>query len=191
MALILAKGESKRLPRKNMRNFNGKAMFLWNLEKCLRLFDRVYVSSDNEEILMQAWQAGAIRIDRDETLTGDTPNIPVYQHALARMGKVDAVVAVQACSPNLDQNLIAITKHLMESGVPEVMTVHPIIRGETYHEQCFYLYGSIWAVQADLLREYPDPYKPNPKVLLEDNSVDIHDEGDFNRALEQWQSTLQ
>lgn len=187
--MILAKGQSKRLPGKNVRDFNGKPMFLWNLEKCLHHFNKVYVSSDDPEILLQAWQAGAIRIERDKSLGGETPNIPVYQHALSQMGAgIDAIVAVQACSPTIESNLIGITKRLMEMGTPEVMTVYPIIRGEGYHDQHFYLYGSIWGVQADVLRNYSDPYQPNPRVLLEDKSVDIHDENDFNQALKQCQS---
>lgn len=185
VGLIIAKGKSERLPRKNLRNYNGKPMFLWNLEKMLKIFERVYVSSDDPNILFEAWQAGAIRIDRDKGLGGHTPNIPVYQHALSRMGEVDAVVAVQACSPNIDHNLIVTAKRLMEMGVPEVMTVHPIVRDESYHQQRFYLYGSIWGIKADLLKNYGDPYKPNPKVLIEDNSIDIHDEADFVDALHQ------
>lgn len=187
VALIIAKGKSNRLPKKNLRNFNGKPMFLWNVEKCLNLFTRVYVSSDDPEILMEAWQAGAIRIERDKSLCTDTiPNIPVYQHALERMGEnVQAIVAVQANSPTIDQNLIAVAKGLMEIGTPELMTVHPIVRGYSYHSQLFYIYGSIWGIRGDVLKEYGDPYKPNPKVLIEDPSVDIHDEADVVDALAQ------
>jgi CMP-N-acetylneuraminic acid synthetase len=36
---------------KNCQDFCGKPMFIWNLEKCLDIFDRVYVSSDSDEIL--------------------------------------------------------------------------------------------------------------------------------------------
>jgi hypothetical protein len=187
VALIIAKGKSNRLSKKNLRDFAGKPMFLHNLQKCLHLFPRVYVSSDDPDILLEAWQAGAIRIDRDKSLCADTtPNIPVYQHALERMGEnVGAIVAVQANSPTIDQNLIAIAKRLMEMGTPEVMTVHPIARGYDYHSQLFYIYGSIWGIQADVLRNYGDPYKPNPKVLIEDPSCDIHDEDDFKQALAQ------
>lgn len=187
VALIIAKGKSNRLPKKNLRDFNGKPMFLWNLEKCLNLFTRVYVSSDDPEILFEAWQAGAIRIDRDKSLCQDTtPNIPVYQHALERMGNnVQAIVAVQANSPTIDQNIIAVAKGLMEIGTPELMTVHPITRGYDYHSQLFYIYGSIWGIRADILKDYKDPYKPEPKVLIEDPSVDIHDEDDYRQALAQ------
>jgi CMP-N-acetylneuraminic acid synthetase len=150
-------------------------MFMHNLEKCLRLFPKVYVSSDDEEILFEAWQAGAIRIERGEELCGDTPNIPVYQHALKYMD-ADAIVAVQANSPTVEPNTIAIVKRLMEMGVPEVMTHHPI-------KGFFKIYGSVWGISRERLETYGDPYNPKPEVFVEDKSVDIHTEEDLNQAL--------
>lgn len=185
-ALILAKGESRRLPGKNVKDFAGKPMFLWNVEKCLSLFDKVYVSSDDERILFLAWQAGAIKIKRDTSLGGDVPNIPVYQHALRNMKDVSAIVAVQACSPTIDKNLIATTKRLLEMGVPEVMTCHPIERAQRYHDQNFKLYGSIWGLQADILRNYGNPYEPDPDALLVDTSIDIHNIYDYNDAIDEF-----
>lgn len=152
-------------------------MFLWNLEKCLNVFERVFVSSDDPEILHLAWKAGAIVITREDELCGDTPNIPVYQHALQFMGDVDGIVAVQANSPGVDENLIALTKHLMELGVDEVMTVHTDRK----------IYGSIWAIRTDKLKNYKGFYRPKPNVMLVDNSVDIHTEEDYNKAQEQCQ----
>ncbi len=163
------------MPEKNKKEFLGKPLFLWNLEKCLNVFDKVFVSSDDPEILHYAWQAGAIVITRDETLCGDVPNIPVYQHALQFMGAVDGIVAVQANSPGIDENLIAMTRHLMELGVDEVMTVHPNRK----------IYGSIWAIRSEKLRKYKNFYRPKPNVMLVDLSLDIHTQEDFNKAEEQ------
>jgi CMP-N-acetylneuraminic acid synthetase len=174
---MLAKGQSKRLPGKNKKDFLGKPMFMWNLEKCLTLFDKVFVSSDDPEILEAAWLAGAAVISRPDELCGDTPNIPVYQHALQFMGDVAGIVAVQANSPTLDINLIALSQHLMESGVDELMTCHPNRK----------IYGSIWAIKKGKLLKYKNAYRPKPNVLLVDNSVDIHDELDYNKAITQCQ----
>src|SRR3990167_821307 len=87
--LILAKSQSSRLTSKNILDFHGKPMFLVNVEKCLRVFDDVYVSSDSEEILKITKDAGAKPILRGVELCGDTPNIPVYRHAIEQMGDVD------------------------------------------------------------------------------------------------------
>jgi CMP-N-acetylneuraminic acid synthetase len=175
VGLILAKGKSKRLEGKNRRPFNGKALFLWNTDKCREIFSRVYVSSDDDNILEEAEWVGAIPIKRPSELCGDTPNIPVYQHALQFMNGVDGIVAVQANSPNIKSRLIEIAKELLEKGFKEIMTMH----------EDGSIYGSIWAMSAKRLREYGDPYKPKPDILLCDSSIDIHTEEDFIRAINQ------
>ena len=165
--------------------FLGKPLWQINTEKCLKIFDRVYVSSDDIELLHAAWSLGAIPLERGPELCGDTPNIPVYQHALEKMGDTEALVAVQVCSPNVPERLIRIAKMLMESGIHEVMTCHPIEHKDEYHDQSFKIYGSVWGISAELLRKYPDPYKPNPWTLLVDKSIDIHTEEDFEAAIRQ------
>lgn len=161
-------------------------MFLVNVEKLLKIFDEVYVSSDSHQMLKQAEAIGAKGIWRDEKLCEDTPNIPVYQYCLAHMGDVDGIVAVQACSPNIDPKLLLTTKGLLELGYKEVMTCHPLQHDNNYHEQNSKIYGSIWAVEADKLRKYKDAYKPNPDVLLVDTSEDIHYPEDYEIALKNY-----
>jgi len=173
--LVIAKGSSKRLPQKNRLDLNGKPMFLWNVQKLLRIVPRVYVSSDDPWILDEAEWAGAIPIKRPPELCGETPNIPVYQHALGFMNGVDGIIAVQANSPTIDSHLIEIAKELLLAGFKEIMTMH---KGGS-------IYGSIWAIRADKLRNYGDPYKPNPSILLVDSSIDIHTQEDFIKALKQ------
>jgi CMP-2-keto-3-deoxyoctulosonic acid synthetase len=175
-ALLLVKSDSKRLPNKNQLTFYGEPMWKINTAKCLKIFDKVFVSSDDIELLHEAWKMGAIPIERGEELCGDTPNIPVYQHALERMGDADAIVAVQVNSPTVHPNLIAVVKMLAEMGVHETMTVH----------KDYSIYGSIWALSAAKLRSYKDPYNPKPWVTLVDNSIDIHTEEDFNEAIRQY-----
>lgn len=52
IAIILARGGSKRLPRKNILEFHGKPMLAWTVEAALasKQFDRVLVSTDDTEI---------------------------------------------------------------------------------------------------------------------------------------------
>jgi CMP-N-acetylneuraminic acid synthetase len=175
VALILAKSKSNRLPQKNTRDFKGQMMFLVNVKKCLRIFNKVYVSSDSDWILDEATKVGAIGIKRGEELCGDTPNIPVYQHALQFMGDIDNIIAVQANSPTVEANIIILIKSLMERGIDEVMTC----------DLDYNIYGSVWAVNVEKLKVYGDPYKPFPKVLIVDKSIDIHTDVDYRRALSQ------
>jgi len=173
VGLILAKSDSERLANKNRLDFNGQPMFLINTRKCLNIFSRVYVSSDDPWILGEAEEIGAIPIKRPKELCGDTPNIPVYQHALQFMNGLNGIVAVQANSPTINSKLIVITKYLMEHGFKEIMTCH----------KDYSIYGSIWALSYWRLKNYDDPYKPKPEVLIYDPSIDIHTNEDYKKAL--------
>ncbi len=184
MGLILAKENSKRLPNKNKLDFHGRPMFLINVEKCLKVFDEVYVTSDSREMLSLAEEIGAKGIWRDEKLCqDDTPNIPVYQYCLAHIGDVDGIVAVQACSPNVSEKTLITAKGLMELGYKEVMTCHPLEHTNNYHEQSAKVYGSVWGIESEKLRRYKDAYKPTPDVFIVDDSEDIHYDDDYQIAL--------
>lgn len=179
ISLILAKSDSKRLKNKNSLAFKGKPMFLWNVEKCVKLFDKTYVSSNSKKILKLAKQAGAIPIKRPKELCGDTPNIPVYRHAINRMKeKPKAIVAVQANSPTIERSIISTVKNLIgkRNNHKEIMTCH----------QDRSIYGSVWAMKIGRLREYKDFYNPEPDILVIDESIDIHNKKDFKDAGEQY-----
>ena len=61
IAIITARGGSKRIPRKNIREFCGKPIIIYSIEAALRsgLFDEVMVSTDDDEIAGIARKAGA------------------------------------------------------------------------------------------------------------------------------------
>lgn len=175
--LILAKSASGRLPNKNILPLNGEPMFLTNVKKCLEIFDKVYVSSDDDDILDWADSRGAIAIKRPIELCGGTPNIPVYQHAIQFMGDVDAIVAVQANSPTVSSMIIEAVKYKMEI-YNEVMTCH---KKRT-------IYGSVWGITRKRLAEYKeisDYYNPQPDIMIYDPSIDVHDKEDYSLVLKQ------
>lgn len=66
IALITARGGSKRLPRKNAKIFCGHPLVAWSImqAKCSKLIDRVILTSDDEEILNIGRKYGAITIKR-------------------------------------------------------------------------------------------------------------------------------
>jgi len=86
VAVIPARGGSKRIPRKNIKLFAGKPMIVWSIEAALasRCFDQVIVSTDDAEIAEIAKAAGAsVPFMRPEALSGDhTATIPVIAHAI-------------------------------------------------------------------------------------------------------------
>lgn len=61
VAVIPARGGSKRIPRKNIKPFHGQPMIGWSIQAALQsgLFDRVIVSTDDEEIAGVARDFGA------------------------------------------------------------------------------------------------------------------------------------
>ena len=54
LAMITARGGSKRIPRKNIKEFNGKPIIAYSIEAALSsgVFDEVMVSTDDEEIAL-------------------------------------------------------------------------------------------------------------------------------------------
>jgi pseudaminic acid cytidylyltransferase len=86
LAVIPARGGSKRILRKNIRSFCGKPMIAWSIETARQsgCFDRIIVSTDDEEIADIARTYGAeAPFLRPERLADDhTGTIPVIAHAI-------------------------------------------------------------------------------------------------------------
>lgn len=74
IAIITARGGSKRIPKKNIRNFCGKPILVYSIEAALQagIFDEVMVSTDSEEIAEIAKKAGAnVPFFRSEETSSD------------------------------------------------------------------------------------------------------------------------
>ncbi|MCW7466198.1 acylneuraminate cytidylyltransferase family protein [Leptospira levettii] len=106
VAIILARGGSKGIPKKNIMDFCGKPLINWTIEQCLGSpsISSVWVSSDSEEILKIANEAGANQIKRPEDIANDTATSELgWIHAIEYIeklnGKIDLVVAPQVTSP--------------------------------------------------------------------------------------------
>ncbi len=86
LAVIPARGGSKRIPRKNIKSFGGKPMIAWSINAAIesRCFDRIIVSTDDDEIAEVAKAYGAeVPFMRPVELSGDhTATIPVIAHAI-------------------------------------------------------------------------------------------------------------
>lgn len=107
VAIIPARGGSKRIPRKNIKEFCGKPMIAWSIEAAQKsgVFDRVIVSTDDKEIAEVAHEYGAeVPFIRPEELSNDfAGTIPVIRHAtewLISSGyEVDFVCCIYATAP--------------------------------------------------------------------------------------------
>ncbi|MDK9775068.1 MULTISPECIES: pseudaminic acid cytidylyltransferase [Vibrio] len=86
VAIIPARGGSKRIPRKNIKEFNGKPIIAYSIEAALEsgCFDKVVVSTDDQEIADVALQYGAeVPFIRPEAVSNDyATTADVILHAL-------------------------------------------------------------------------------------------------------------
>lgn len=88
VALIPARGGSKRLPRKNIADFAGRPMLNWTVDAAREtdLFDDLVVSTDDAEIAEIARAAGAAVLMRGEEISNDAATlIQVLQHAIREL----------------------------------------------------------------------------------------------------------
>src|SRR3989339_859276 len=89
VAIIPARGGSKRIPGKNVKLFAGKPIIAYSIQaaKDAGLFDRIIVTTDSEEIAAVARQHGAeTPFLRPAELADDhTPTAPVVAHVLERL----------------------------------------------------------------------------------------------------------
>lgn len=101
IAVIPARGGSKRIPRKNIKAFNGKPIILYSIAAALEsnLFDQVFVSTDDEEIAAIAREAGAVTpYTRPKTLADDfTGTNDVVKHAIQWYNDNDKAVEYACC----------------------------------------------------------------------------------------------
>jgi len=100
VAIIPARGGSKRIPRKNIRPFAGKPIIVWPIKVALSsgLFDQVVVSTDDAEIAEVARAAGAlVPFTRPENLSDDYADTKsVIRHAISEL-KLENEPEVQVC----------------------------------------------------------------------------------------------
>lgn len=101
LAVIPARGGSKRIPRKNIKLFEGKPIVAWSIEAAIQSqsFDHVIVSTDDLEIAEVARSFGAsIPFLRPASLADDyTDTIPVIRHAVEWYAENGAPVKYACC----------------------------------------------------------------------------------------------
>lgn len=108
LALIPARGGSKRVPGKNIRPINGLPLIGYTIKQALQcgMFDRVVVSTDDKAIAQIARQYGAeVPFMRPKALAGDTAvGWQALQHAVKTLQdkdgyKPDFVASLSVCAP--------------------------------------------------------------------------------------------
>jgi pseudaminic acid cytidylyltransferase len=134
VAIIPARGGSKRITRKNIRPFCGRPMIAWSIETAInsRLFERIIVSTDDPEITEIASHLGAeTPFERPAELANDhAGTLPVIRHAvdwLVHQGSpVTHACCIYATAPFLRAEDLKKSRMMMEE--PELDFVFSITR---------------------------------------------------------------
>jgi pseudaminic acid cytidylyltransferase len=126
IAIIPARGGSKRIPRKNIKTFCGMPIIAYSIQAALRskVFDKVIVSTDDFEISDVARSYGAeTPFVRPAHLANDhATTVPVIKHAIewvnANQARVDFACCIYATAPFVQSgDLAASYNKLVEEGV--------------------------------------------------------------------------
>jgi len=132
LAVIPARGGSKRIPNKNIKQFCGKPIISWSIDAALQsdCFDQVVVSTDDAEIADVALKCGAqVPFIRPASLSDDhTTTTAVIAHAIdwfAAQGEApEQVCCLYATAPFMTaEDLRAGLRVLTESGVDYAFSV--------------------------------------------------------------------
>ncbi|MCO8088295.1 pseudaminic acid cytidylyltransferase [Acinetobacter indicus] len=101
LAVIPARGGSKRIPRKNIKMFHGQPMIAWSIQAAIDsgCFDEIWVSTDDEEIAAVAQAYGAkVPFLRPAHLSDDfATTADVMSHAVEEFGKLNHALPDYIC----------------------------------------------------------------------------------------------
>lgn len=131
IGIIPARGGSKGIPQKNIKDLCGKPLIQYTIEEALKSnLDHVIVSTDDKEIAKISKSCGADVMMRPLELAEDkTPTLPVLLNVIDRVEeKYDYVVTLQPTSPlrkanHIDKAIEAITKNNNADSLVSVVEV--------------------------------------------------------------------
>jgi len=186
-----ARGGSKGIPRKNIRELCGKPLIAWTIEaaKQSKLLDRYAVSTEDREIAEIARKYGAEVLDRPKELaTDEATTLSVLQDVLK---KIDAkvVVLLQCTSPIRDKGLIdRCIKRFQGTNADSLATgfTCKLLEWGTYSARkqdlkgFFHDDGNVYVVKADLIKKGKLWGKKMEKMEIgKGQNIEIDDEFDF------------
>jgi len=110
ITIIPARGNSKRLPGKNIKFLGGIPLLAHSIQyaKQFSFIDEIYVTTDNLEVKNVALQFGAKVIDRPAEISGDLePTVSALKHVLESISdEVENVILLQPTNPLRPENLL-------------------------------------------------------------------------------------
>ena len=141
IAIIPARGGSKRIPNKNIKSFHGKPILAYSIEAALNsnLYDEVMVSTDDEKIAQIALDYGAtvpfyrsIKNSDDFATTVDVL-LEVLEYYRSKGINFSQATCIYACAPFITSNLLIESFKILDDNTcdcvfPSIAYSHPIQR---------------------------------------------------------------
>ena len=186
VAIIPARGGSKGIPRKNVKELCEKPLIAYIIETALKVkeLDRVIVSTEDKEIAEVAKEYSAdVPFMRPEELTRDeTPTLPVLQHAVKYLEdkenyKPDIVVLLYATSPLLKHERVSeAIKMLKEGEFDSILSVvedrgHYWIEKNGKHARLYPKAPKNRQFERPLFKETGAIYLCSRELLMEENTM--------------------
>ena len=173
ICIIPAKSGSKRLKNKNMREIGGKPLIYYAIEtaKQSKIINKIYVSTDSEEIGNYARKMGVEVIKRGPELCGETPLLKVFYYAYQSVYREDIsyVVGLQPDNPDRGINIDEAIQYGLNS---DLDLVHSVNSEGVVN-------GSFWMIKASFLKEKRFNFKVRTVM---DPCTNIHTEEDLLTA---------
>lgn len=175
IAIITARGGSKRIPKKNIKDFCGKPIIAYSIEAALEagIFDEVMVSTDSEEIAEIAVKYGAgVPFMRREKTSGDfaTTNdvlVEVFQNYRDMGKEFDIAVCIYPTAPFVTGEKLRNAVELMSKDGVDAVT--PVVRFSFPPQRAFVIRDG------GLVYQYPE----NEFKRSQDLEPIYHDCGQF------------
>lgn len=131
IAIITARGGSKRIPRKNIKNFCGRPIIAYSIETALEsgLFDEVMVSTDDEEIAEIARSYGAaVPFMRSKATSSDYATtadviVEVLKAYEEKGEEFEVLCCLYPTAPFISAEELVKAWNIIESGAPSVIPV--------------------------------------------------------------------
>ncbi len=143
LCTICARGGSEGVKGKNIRSLLGKPLIAYSIEQARKseIFNAVAVSSDSDEILTVAENAGVDYLIRrpSELAQSTSPKLPVIRHCVQEVERIandryDVIVDLDATSPlRVKEDIINAVKLLEEKNVSNVITGAPARRSPYFN----------------------------------------------------------
>ena len=165
--IILARGGSKGVPGKNIKELNGVPLLAYPIlaAKKAELISEIYVSTDDVNIKKVALEYGAKVIDRPKELAqDDTTDVEAMRHAVKYLNSTDDIVHLRATTPMVEGDVLdeAIQYFLKNEDCTSLRSGHE--SPETAYKSFKKKWGKYWGGLFD--DEYNGEYYNLPRQKL-------------------------